>query len=300
MEIVIRNLSKNFGDTKAIHNLTLRIGTGVTGLMGQNGAGKSTLLRLIAGILKEDSGEIRIDSYLPNTKEAKERVFFLPGDPYAPNGSTLNNLLGFYRCFYNFDEEKFNRLLLRTNLEKGRKLNTFSKGMRRQAFLLLALSVECPIILIDEGFDGLDPLILSTIKEELIEIGQEGKIVLLSSHNLLSLERMADQFVLLTKGEVGKQGSEEDFGSRLTKYQAAFPDKNFDRKRLESYGLKVVSFRKIGQIINFVIVENEGNVCYMKEKEKPILFEKIPLETEEIFASQMLLANERKGENEND
>lgn len=300
MEIVIRNLTKSFGDTKAIHNLNLRIGTGVTGLMGQNGAGKSTLLRLIAGILKEDGGEILVDSYLPSSLEAKERVFFLPDDPYAPNGATLNNLLGFYSCFYDFDKEKFNRLLLQTNLEKDRKLSTFSKGMRRQAFLLLALSVHCPIILIDEGFDGLDPLILNLIKEELIKIGQEGKIVLLSSHNLLSLERMADQFILLTKGELGKQGSEEDFGSRLTKYQAAFEDKSFSKERLESYGLSVISFRKIGQIINFVVMEDEGKIKLLKEKEKPILFEKIPLETEEIFASQMLLANEKKGENLHD
>ncbi len=300
MEIIIRNLTKCFGDTKAIDNLTLRIGTGVTGLMGQNGAGKSTLLRLIAGILKEDQGEILVDSFHPNTKEAKERVFFLPDDPYSPNGATLDNLIGFYSVFYDFDKEKFNRLLLRTNLEKKRKLNAFSKGMRRQAFLLLALSVNCPIILIDEGFDGLDPLILNTIKEELITIGQEGKIVLLSSHNLLSLERMADQFILLTKGELGKQGSEEDFGSRLTKYQAAFEDRDFGKKRLESYGLEVVSFRKIGQIVDFVVIEDEGKIKNLKEKEKPIIFEKIPLETEEIFASQMLLANEKKGENNDD
>lgn len=299
MEIIIRNLVKNFVDVKAINNLSLRIGTGITGLMGQNGAGKSTLLRLIAGVLKEDSGEILIDSFVPSSKEAKEKVFFLPDEPYAPNGSTLNNLLGFYGCFYDFDKEKFDRLLLKTNLEKGRKLSTFSKGMRRQAFLLLALSVKCPIILIDEGFDGLDPLILSIIKEELINIGQEGKIVLLSSHNLLSLERMADQFVLLTKGELGKQGSEEDFGSRITKYQAAFPDKNFNKENLEGYGFQVISFRKIGQIINFVILEDEARIEKLKEKEKPILFEKIPLETEEIFASQMLLANEKKGEKEN-
>ena len=299
MEIRIKNLVKSFGEVKAVNNLSLVIKSGITGLMGQNGAGKSTLLRLIAGVLRPDSGSISIDSYDPESQEAKKRVFFLPDDPYAPSGATINDLLGFYGCFYDFDEERFNRLLMQTNLERKRRLSSFSKGMRRQAFLLLALSVRCPIILIDEGFDGLDPLILNLIKEELVALGQEGKTVLLSSHNLYSLERMADQFVLLTKGELGKEGSDEDFSSKLTKYQAAFASP-LSKEDLERFGFEVISYRKMGQITNFVILEDEERIKELREKEKPLILEKIPLETDEIFASQMLLAKKRKGENDND
>lgn len=295
MEIRIKNLVKSFGEVKAVNNLSLVIKCGITGLMGQNGAGKSTLLRLIAGVLRPDSGSISIDSFDPESQEAKKRVFFLPDDPYAPSGATINDLLGFYGCFYDFDEEKFNRLLMQTNLERKRRLSSFSKGMRRQAFLLLALSVKCPIILIDEGFDGLDPLILNVIKEELVSLGQEGRIVLLSSHNLYSLERMADRFVLLTKGELGKEGNEEDFSSNLTKYQAAFASP-LSKEDLERFGFEVISFRQMGQITNFVILEDEERIKELKEKEKPLILEKIPLETDEIFALQMLLAKKRKGE----
>ncbi len=292
MEILIENLSKNFSDVKAINRLSLRIGTGITGLMGQNGAGKSTLLRLIAGVIRRDEGEILVDGDDPESKEAKEKIFFLPDDPFAPSGSNIKELMGFYKCFYDFDEDRFNKLLSKTNLDTKRRLSNFSKGMRRQAFLILALSSKCPIILIDEGFDGLDPLILNVIKEELIELGEEGKIVLLSSHNLSSLERMADQFVLLSKGELGKQGAETDFSTKLTKYQAAFR-KEISKEKLEEYGFHVINYRRIGQITNFVIIEDEGRILDLQKKENPLILERIPLETDEIFASQMLLAKER-------
>ncbi len=292
MEILIENLSKNFSDVKAINRLSLRIGTGITGLMGQNGAGKSTLLRLIAGVIRRDEGEILVDGDDPESKEAKEKIFFLPDDPFAPSGSNIKELMGFYKCFYDFDEDRFNKLLSKTNLDTKRRLSNFSKGMRRQAFLILALSSKCPIILIDEGFDGLDPLILNVIKEELIELGEEGKIVLLSSHNLSSLERMADQFVLLSKGELGKQGAETDFSTKLTKYQAAFR-REISKEKLEEYGFHVINYRRIGQITNFVIIEDEGRILDLQKKENPLILERIPLETDEIFASQMLLAKER-------
>lgn len=292
MEILIENLSKNFSDVKAINRLSLRIGTGITGLMGQNGAGKSTLLRLIAGVIRRDEGEILIDGDDPESKAAKEKIFFLSDDPFTPSGSNIKELMGFYKCFYDFDEDRFNKLLSKTNLDAKRRLSNFSKGMRRQAFLILALSSKCPIILIDEGFDGLDPLILNVIKEELIELGEEGKIVLLSSHNLSSLERMADQFVLLSKGELGKQGAETDFSTKLTKYQAAFR-KEISKEKLEEYGFHVINYRRIGQITNFVIIEDEGRIMELQKKENPLILERIPLETDEIFASQMLLAKER-------
>lgn len=292
MEILIENLSKNFSNVKAINRLSLRIGTGITGLMGQNGAGKSTLLRLIAGVIRRDEGEILIDGDDPESKAAKEKIFFLSDDPFTPSGSNIKELMGFYKCFYDFDEDRFNKLLSKTNLDAKRRLSNFSKGMRRQAFLILALSSKCPIILIDEGFDGLDPLILNVIKEELIELGEEGKIVLLSSHNLSSLERMADQFVLLSKGELGKQGAETDFSTKLTKYQAAFR-KEISKEKLEEYGFHVINYRRIGQITNFVIIEDEGRIMELQKKENPLILERIPLETDEIFASQMLLAKER-------
>ncbi len=294
MEILVKNLTKSFKDVKAINNLSLSIKEGITGLIGQNGAGKSTLLRLISGILRPDYGEISIDGHPSESKEAKERVFFLPDAPYSPNGANIESLLSFYGCFYDIDRAKFDGLLAKTTLDKKRRINDFSKGMQRQCFLLLALSVKCPIILIDEGFDGLDPLILEIVKEELIELESEGKTVLLSSHNLMSLERMANQFILLSKGELGKKGSEEDFSMKLVKYQAAFKNP-LSKEDLEKRGLKVVSYKRIGQVINFVIVEDDEKIARLNETEKPLILEKIPLETNEIFASQMLLADKGKG-----
>ncbi len=249
---------------------------------------------MISGILRPDYGEILIDGYPADSKEAKERVFFLPDTPYSPSGANIESLLSFYGCFYDIDRAKFDKLLAKTTLDKKRRISDFSKGMQRQCFLLLALSVKCPIIIIDEGFDGLDPLILEIVKEELIKLESEGKTVLLSSHNLISLERMANQFILLSKGELRKEGSEEDFSMRIAKYQAAFKVP-FSKEDLEKYGLRVISYKRIGQVINFVIMEDDEGIERLNKTEKPLLLEKIPLETNEIFASQMLLASKEKG-----
>lgn len=296
MEIVIKDLFKNFEETKAINGLSLTIGPGVSGLMGHNGAGKSTLLRLLAGVIYPTKGEIKINGYDPTSLEAKKILFFLSDDPYSPGGASPFSLLSFYSCFYEIDREKFFSLLKETKINPKGKLSTFSKGMKRQIFLILALSVKCQILLIDEGFDGLDPLILDVIRKEIIAQGQGEKIILLSSHNLSSLEKLADRFILLDRGKLGKMGNEEDFSNSIAKYQAVF-NKEETEESLKALNLDILSYLKIGRITTFIINEKEGDIEKLKNEKSPQILEKIPLSYEEIFASQMRLA-ERRDTNE--
>lgn len=177
-----------------------------------------------------------------------------------------------------------------------RKVSTFSKGMRRRVFLALALSSSCPILLLDEAFDDLDSLALDYIKEKIVELGRENRTIVIATHNLSSLEKLADRIVLLYKGELQKDSIEEGFSSNLTKYQAMFT-KEINEQYLVDKGFEVVSFKKMGSIYNFVVVENKIAEEKIKE-DKPLLFEIVLLEGDEVFASRMMLAKKEGKQND--
>lgn len=296
MEINIKGLTKKFDEVVAINNLTLDIREGVTGIMGENGAGKSTLFRLISDVIYPTSGEILIGNSSSSSKQGKQDVFFLPDDPYCPKDANVKGAYDFYSCFYSIDKDGFFDLIKEFDLPLNKRVSTFSKGMKRRLFIALALSVSCPILLLDEVFDGIDPLGLEKIKQKIVDLGSQGKTIVIATHNLSSLDRLADRFLLLYKGVLKNDGTEEDLSSNLVKYQAAFATP-IDVKYIASFGFKVVSFRQIGSIYNIVVVENEEAHKKLMET-KPVLLEEVPLDNEEVFASRMQLASMEGKENE--
>lgn len=296
MEISIKGLTKKFDEVVAINNLTLDIREGVTGIMGENGAGKSTLFRLISDVIYPTSGEILIGNSSSSSKQGKQDVFFLPDDPYCPKDANVKGAYDFYSCFYSIDKDGFFDLIKEFDLPLNKRVSTFSKGMKRRLFIALALSVSCPILLLDEVFDGIDPLGLEKIKQKIVDLGSQGKTIVIATHNLSSLDRLADRFLLLYKGVLKNDGTEEDLSSNLVKYQAAFATP-IDAKYIASFGFKVVSFRQIGSIHNIVVVENEEAHKKLMET-KPVLLEEVPLDNEEVFASRMQLASMEGKENE--
>ena len=192
--IEIKNLTKIFPpNVYAVNDLTITINKGVNGLIGENGAGKSTLLRCIADVYLKDKGEILIDGHSNSDDVSRNNVFFLSDNPfYSGNGNAMTNMQ-FYASLFDLDEEKFKELMSHLSLPLDRRVSTFSKGMRRQLFLCIALSMKAEYILLDEAFDGLDPIVQDVIKEEIIK-NAENKTFLVSSHNLVSLERLCDNF----------------------------------------------------------------------------------------------------------
>lgn len=286
--IKIKGLTKTFGEVKAVDNLTFQIGEGVYGLIGQNGAGKSTLLRLISGVLYQDDGEILVDEHPSNSKEAKGTLFFLPDDPYVPNKCNIEGAYAFYDAYYDIDREHFDKLIATFELPLNKRVATFSKGMRRQLFLAISFSINCDNLLLDEAFDGLDPLVLEVVREEILQKRATGKTVLISSHNLSSLEKIADRFIILYKGQLSKEGESEDIGEEMVKYQAIFKTE-VKASDLEKLGYYVISLKKVGSITNFVL-KGDKDPQEIIDKFAPVLFENIPLDPEEILALEMALA----------
>lgn len=283
--IEIKNLVKTFGSVRAVDDLSISINSGINGLIGENGAGKSTLLRLISDVYQADSGEIIIDG-VPNYKVmAKKDVFFLPDNPYAPHNMAVSQVFEFYSTLFDLDKEKFMAIMDRLSLPTDRKVSTYSKGMRRQLFIAIALSSNAKYALLDEAFDGLDPLVLATVREEIIKDADK-KVYIVSSHNISSLERLCDSFILLSKGRVGKNGDVEHLGENFVKYQILVKGA-LEQKDLEALSYRVLSFKKVGSICN-VVFHDKIDESIIRNKMDVILLEKIAIDPDELIALEML------------
>ena len=294
--IEIRNLVKRFGNLNAVDHLDLSFKPGVIGLVGHNGAGKSTLFRVISDVLEKEEGEVLIDGIPNQDVEAKKKVFFLSDNPPMPGNASTKSLFDFYGNFFDADEGRYNALIEKFGLPKERKINNFSKGMKRQLFLCLALSMKADYLLLDEAFDGIDPVVLEYIKEEIVKLADEGKTIVISSHNIASLDRLVDRFVILYKGKLSKEGEEEHLSQDFVKYQCVSQNE-ISEASLEALGFTVVSLRKVGSIYHFVLLEQERIEEKVMEAFHPSLLEKVAIEPDEIIMLQMLLAK-KEGEHE--
>ncbi len=286
--ISIHSLTKRFDNVTAVNNLSIDIHPGINGLVGENGAGKSTLLRLIADIYQASEGEIIIDGTPNSSPKIKNNVFLLSDNPMYSNNMTVNSALRFYSELFEMDKDKFNEILLTLDLPRKRKISTFSKGMKRQLFLAIALSMKAEYILMDEAFDGIDPIMQDVVKQEIIKFA-DTKTFIISSHNLLSLERLCDNFILLSKGRLAKNGALEDMGTSFRKYQAIFKD-DLKEEDFKKVGLDLISFRKVGSITHLVFESNKDIEPIIKKEFKPTLLEKVELDDDEIFKLEMILS----------
>ncbi len=204
--IKTENLCKAFGKLQAVHNVTLSIADNcIFGLAGTNGAGKSTLLRMLSGVLKQDSGKISMDDReVYENPEVKEDIFFLPDTAYFFQNATMKDMADYYSMYYpRYDKDRFHKLVKNLGLDEKRKISTFSKGMKRQASLLLGVCSGTKYLFCDETFDGLDPVMRQAAKSILAyEVTEREFTPVIASHNLRELEDICDHVGLLHKGGV--------------------------------------------------------------------------------------------------
>ena len=222
--IEIKGLGKSYGPKKVLEKVNLTVpDASVFGLVGINGAGKTTLLRMMADVLRPDEGTVEYDgeNIAGNAKKRKE-LFFLPDDPYYAAGTTVEKLVELYKSFYSFDDELFSRYEKLFSLERRTPVRNFSKGMKRQAFAALALACRPKYLLLDEAFDGLDPLARLELKRGIISL--EGTTAVISSHSLRELEDICSGFALLDGGAVADAGDLAETLERVHKFQAAFDE----------------------------------------------------------------------------
>ena len=226
--IQIRNITKTFDGTVALNNLSFDIPSGsVFGLAGPNGAGKSTLFRLINGIFIPDSGDILIeDEKVYNNTKIRDICFFVPDFPYYGSVSTIENTASLLRRIYsNWDENYYSDLCNLFSIDKKQRIMLMSKGMQRQASLILALSTRPKYLFLDEIFDGLDPFIRQSVKELFLSnVKENGMSVVIASHNLKELEEICEDFAIIKNGNLITGGNLNQIKSGCTKLRIAFSD----------------------------------------------------------------------------
>lgn len=286
--IEIRDVYKAYDEIVAVNKVSLEVHEGtVFGLLGTNGAGKSTLLRMIAGVLKSDSGEIYIDEEpIWDNPKASDQIFYISDDQYYfPNGNAEEHAR-FYKKYYpEFDEKKFLEYLGRFGLDEKRKIKTFSKGMKKQISILLGICSKAKYLLCDETFDGLDPVMRQGIKSIFVqEIYERGLTPIIASHNLRELEDICDYIGVLHQGGILLAKDMEKLRGGLLKVQCVLPEEVETTLRS---ALQIIKMNRHGKLLTMVVRGGNGEILPVIESMNPVYCEALPLTLEEIFISEM-------------
>lgn len=285
--IRINGAEKRFGSCAALDGATAWVPEGrVYGLVGPNGSGKSTLLRLIAGVYRPDRGEVLVDGKpVFQDMGAKGKVFFLPDDPWLLPGADLNGMARLYRDVYPaFDQGEYERLCAAFPIDPGKPLAKLSKGLRRQGELILALSCRTPCLLLDEAFDGLDPVIRLAMKKALIrEVEGRRLTVVIASHNLRELEDLCDRVGILYRGRVRLERELDELKLGFCKVQAAFSGP----VDWEGSSLDLLRQERQGNVVSLLIRGGPEETLEALGRYQPLFAQAVPLTLEEAFIGEM-------------
>ena len=295
--IELKNTVKNFDSYTALDGVSLKIDKGTAfGLLGSNGAGKSTILRLISGIYSPESGEVLIDGekVFDNT-DAKQKVFFINDETVQFGAFTLKKLKNYYKNYYsNFSDEIFETLRKKTGLPLDKKINTFSKGMKRQAIVIIGLACRTDYLLLDEAFDGLDPTMRIIVKKMLVDAMLDRKLTtIISSHNLKEINEVCDTAALIHNGKIVFCRDIDDVKGSVHKIQVEFnknedgSEPSYTKEDFAQEGIEILHYEQ-SQSICFIIAK--GDIEAIKASlltKRPMLTEVIPLTLEEIFIYEL-------------
>ncbi|GKU84777.1 ABC transporter ATP-binding protein [Niallia sp. NCCP-28] len=286
--IKLTHVNKKIEKEQILSDLTLTVNKGsIYGLLGSNGAGKTTMLKTLAGILKQDSGTVTIEGEnVYENNGIKQSVFFMPDYPTFFPQYTTKQMANFFQSIYpNWSEERFLKLGEVFELDVNKKIHTYSKGLQRQAAFWLALSTNPSVFILDEPFDGLDPVIRTKVKNLLVqEVAEREMTVIISSHNLREVEDLCDHIGIIHKGTCIIEKDIDDLKSDIHKIQVAFP-KETKEKWKES--IKPLYMEQRGSVYMLIVRGEKQKLLTDIEAFKPVLLDMLPLTLEEIFIYEM-------------
>lgn len=285
------NLTKKFDDIVAVDhvNATIRDGN-VFGLIGTNGAGKSTFLRMAAGVLRPDEGGITIDGMeVFENEKAKMRFFYISDDQYFFSNATPRDMMAYYKAVYPaFDEERFHGLMKSFDLNERRKINTFSKGMKKQVSVVCGVCAGTDYLFCDETFDGLDPVMRQAVKSIFAnDMEQRHLTPIIASHNLRELEDICDHVGLLHKGGILLSRDLDEMKMNIHKVQCVLLDGMAPK---DLAGLEVIKTESRGKLLTLTVRGEMEQVEAAMQSANPVFYEMIPLSLEEIFISETEVA----------
>lgn len=213
--IECKNLTKKFDNKTVLENINISIEPGkIVGLLGRNGQGKTTLLKLINDLLIPTSGEVLV-SNKPVGIESKKIISYLPEKTYLDKDMTVKNIIKFFNEFYdNFNEEKAKKLLLDLDLDINQNLSKMSKGMQEKVQLILVMSRDADIYILDEPLGGVDPATREYILNTILSNFKVGSSVIISTHLIADIERILDDVIFIDKGKIVLSSSADELRSK--------------------------------------------------------------------------------------
>ena len=286
--ISAKNVTMKFDDFTALNHLSCEIPDScIYGLVGSNGAGKSTFLRLISGVYKPYEGDITVDGApIWENPEIKSQIMYVPDELYFLPQSNMKTMAKLYAASYkSFSYERFHSLTETFGLDPEANINTFSKGMKRQAATILALSTMPKYLFFDETFDGLDPVMRNLVKQVIYnDVCDRGTTTIITSHSLRELEDTCDQLALLHKGGIVFESDIQNLKTSLFKVQVAFREA-YGRERFE--GFDILNYVQTASVATFITRGQKEDVVERIRKMNPILLDVLPLNLEEVFIYEM-------------
>ena len=283
-----KNVVKTFDGFRALDGLTMTVPKGaVYGLVGPNGAGKSTIIRHLAGIYRQDSGEVLLDGQpVYESPAVKQRMTVIGDDWYYFPQANIREMARFFAGMYPaFSWERYEKLKQVFPLDEKMMLRRMSKGMQKQAAFWLTVCCMPEYLILDEPVDGLDPVMRRQVWSLLLgDVAERGTTVLVSSHNLRELEDVCDHVGILNKGRVLLERSLSDLQDNTVKLQVAYQGVTEPVLPAE---LNILHRSHVGRVYTYIVRGSSEEILRRMQITDPVLLESIPLTLEEIFIYEL-------------
>lgn len=207
----VHRITKKYGKHTALEDVTLNLPSGkIIGLLGPNGSGKTTLIKLINGLLKPTSGELVVDGYKPSVV-TKKIVSYLPDTTYLDDNMKIRDIFAYFKAFYDdFDQERAEHLCKDLDLDLNDRLRNLSKGNKEKVQLIVVMSRNARLYVLDEPIGGVDPATRDYILQTIINNYSEDASVIISTHLIADVEPILDEVVFLKNGHIVLNGNADD------------------------------------------------------------------------------------------
>jgi len=284
----VENLSAGYGDTLAVRDINLQLRpSSILALVGHNGAGKTTLLQAMMGITKPRAGRVTYKGReVFNDDVSRQEMFFVPDDPYIIPMGTIERMGRYYGAFYpNFNYKLLDKLAEAINIRPTMHISKMSKGMKRQAAIMIGIATQAKVLLLDELFDGLDPVMRKMICEMVLElIMQQETSIVVSSHNLRDLHQLCDRVVIIKDKTVAYETDMDTIAEQWHLYRVVF-DKAVAAEQLAAFDCR--DLRISGNEAAFVthMPDEQARGLLAQLGARDIAAQ--PLTLEELFLQQM-------------
>lgn len=285
----ISNLSKKFGSFQVLESIDITAEPGqIYGLVGSNGCGKTTLLKHIMGVYRQDSGSISFnEKEIGGDPALMNDLYYVQDNLFFPYQYNLSRLFEYESLLYkNMSQVKFESLVNFFKIDKYKNLNKMSKGQRKQAAFVLAVSACPKVLLLDEIVDGLDAVIKRKFWDVLIkEVMDNEMVVVISSHDLKELDNICDKVAIMHEGRILKEENLEKMKNDIKRVQFAVEGE------IEKIDFKEFGILKMTRIGSIRICTLTGSVeafrKYLEENFKILIFDELSMSLEEIFITEL-------------